>query len=179
MNNIIKSLALCIICAGLSGCPATTRQTIIPAIVPNTQKAEVKKPRPDVIGAIEPVYFLPLKSAFEARIDTGATTSSIDASDIKEFERDGQKWVSFKVINRRSGEEHVFERPIIKGIIIRRAEQSEQRIKVMLPIRFAGKSFSTEFTLADRTDFDYQALIGRNILTGRFIVDTSLSHTLK
>ena len=43
-----------------------------------------------------------------------------------------------------------------------------------------GKEVITgvRFTLADREKFEYQALIGRNILTGRAIVDTALSNTL-
>ena len=44
---------------------------------------------------------------------------------------------------------------------------------------FGGEEFTSEFTLAKRDYFEYQALIGRNILSGRAIVDTSLSHTLK
>lgn len=161
----------------LCGCRQSSENVIVPAIVHQVQQPVQK--RPDMIGAVEPVYFLPMKSAFNARIDTGAVTSSIDAEDIREFERDGEKWVSFKVINRRSGESFVFERPILKSVTIRRAEASENRIKVLLPVSFGGKRFSEEFTLADRSKFDYQALIGRNILTGRYVVDTSLSHTLK
>lgn len=179
MKCILKSFAVSALIFGLTGCPSADRQTIIPAIVPNTQKTEVQKPRPDVIGAVEPIYILPMKSAFEARIDTGAATSSLDVSGLQEFERDGQKWVSFKVVNRRSGEEQTFEKPIVKSVTIRRIETPEQRIKVMLPVMFGGKKFTTEFTLADRTDFKYQALVGRNILTGKFVVDTALSHTLK
>lgn len=175
----IKTFAFLMTIFGLTGCPSTDHQTIVPAIVPNSQKTEAPKPRPNIIGAIEPIYILPMKSAFEARIDTGAATSSIDVSEIHEFERDGQKWVSFKIVNRRSGEELTFEKPIVKTVTIRRIEVPEQRIKVMLPIMIGGKKFTTEFTLADRTDFQYQALVGRNILTGKFIVDTAVSHTLK
>ena len=48
-----------------------------------------------------------------------------------------------------------------------------------MDISFGGEKQQAEFTLAEREDFDYQALIGRNVLTGRFIVDTSISNTLK
>ena len=60
-----------------------------------------------IIGATEPVYLKNMSSVFLARIDTGAETSSIDASDIKEFERDGESWVSFKVKNRVTNEEKI------------------------------------------------------------------------
>ncbi len=36
-----------------------------------------------------------------------------------------------------------------------------------------------QFSLAERDRFNYQGLIGRNILTGRAIVDTSLANTLR
>ena len=37
---------------------------------------------------------------------------------------------------------------------------------------------NVRFNLAKRDKFEYQALIGRNILTGRAMVDTSRSNTL-
>ena len=120
-----------------------------------------------------------MKSAFEARIDTGATTSSLDVDEMNEFERDGEKWVSFTVANRRSGEIYTFEKPILKNVRIKRIDDKEHRIKVLMPVSFGGEKFVSEFTLAKRERFEYQVLIGRNILTGRAIVDTSLSHTLK
>lgn len=154
--------------------------SIIPSIVPNTQKTKIEKPRvTNVIGAVEPIYMLPMKSAFYARIDTGATTSSIDVTNLKRFERDGEKWVSFTITNRRSGETHDFEKQIYKRVRITRAEEHERRVKVLMDVSFGGEKFQSEFTLAEREDFDYQALIGRNILTGRAIVDTSISNTLK
>jgi hypothetical protein len=182
MQKRIHSAILLMTLGFLNACSSETKPTIVPAIVPNLPKVEAQ-PEPkrvsDVIGAVEPIYILPMKSAFNARIDTGATTSSIDAEDVREFERDGQKWLSFTVVNRRSGERYTFEKPIVKNIRIKRIESPESRRKVMLPVSFGGKKFTTEFTVAERKSFKYQALIGRNILTGRYIVDTSLSHTLK
>lgn len=180
MKKIFKMLGILNLSLFLSCCQSSKETVIVPAIVPNAQKATVVKQSDlDIIGAVEPLYLLPMKSAFEARIDTGATTSSLDADEITEFERDGEKWVSFKITNRRSGETHTFERPILENLIIKRIDHKEHRIKVSMNVRFGGKKFSSEFTLAKRDNFEYQALIGRNILTGRAIVDTSLSHTYK
>jgi hypothetical protein len=47
-----------------------------------------------------------------------------------------------------------------------------------MDVRMGKEVFSATFSVADRKGFDYQGLVGRNILTGRFIVDTSTSHTL-
>ena len=48
---------------------------------------------------MEHVYISPPGILLTARIDTGATTSSIDARNIEPFERDGKRWVRFEVIN--------------------------------------------------------------------------------
>ena len=49
-----------------------------------------------IIGEVELVQVVPVGVTKKARIDTGATTTSIDAQDIVLFERDGKKWVKFK-----------------------------------------------------------------------------------
>lgn len=177
MKTLIKIAGVMLI---LAGCQNVEKPSIVPAIVPAAQKTpEVKKMPLNIIGAVEPIYILPMKSAFEARIDTGAATSSLDVDEMNEFERDGEKWVSFKVKNRRSGEVHTFEKPILKSVKIKRIDDKEDRVKVYMPVSFGGQKFVSEFTLANREKFEYQVLIGRNILSGRAIVDTSLSHTLK
>ncbi len=177
MKTLIKIAGVLLI---LAGCQNANKPAIVPAIVPNAQKTtEVKKMPLNIIGAVEPIYLLPMKSAFDARIDTGATTSSLDVDEMNEFERDGEKWVSFTVKNRRSGEVYTFEKPVIKSIKIKRIDDKEVRLKVLMPVSFGGEKFVSEFTLAKREKFEYQVLIGRNILSGRAIVDTSLSHTLK
>lgn len=180
MKTALKIFAMFNLSLFLSCCQSNIKPSILPGIVPNTQKTTIVPKRiTNVIGAVEPVYLLPMKSAFDARIDTGATTSSIDAVDIHEFERDGENWVSFSIINRQSGEKYTFEKPILQTLVIKRINEKEQRLKVMMNISFGGEKFAAEFTLAHRNDFEYQALIGRNILSGRYLVDTSLSHTLK
>jgi len=180
MRDVFKSFLIIGLIFIFTGCQTMPKPSIIPAIVPNTQKTEkVKKPVTNVIGAVEPLYLLPLKSAFDARLDTGATTSSLDADDIVEFERDGEKWVSFKVVNWRSGEEHLFEKPVLRSARIKRINGAEHRIFVMMNVQFGGQKIAAEFSLAERDDFKYQVLVGRNILSGRYLVDVSVDHTLK
>lgn len=170
-------------CLCLGACQTSEKKDIIPAITPASgYEKQIKIVRPEnIIGAVEPFYILPMKSTFFARIDTGATTSSIDVKNLKRFERDGKRFVAFDITNEASGETHHFEKKILKRIRITRFEneQDEHRLKVMMDIKFGGEKMSKEFTLAERNEFKYQGLIGRNILTGRYIVDTSVSNTLK
>lgn len=154
-------------------------QKPIPQIVPAVEiKRDVQHPL-GVIGEVELVYISPLKSAFEARIDTGAQTSSLDVDRQKMFERDGEKWVSFQITNRETGETKWFEKPVVNNKIIRRIDDNEKRVSVIMDIKMGDQIIKEEFSLAKRDKFNYQVLIGRNVLVGRAIVDPALQHTLK
>lgn len=182
MENKYKTLMIAVaFLIFLSACTRVRETNIVPAIVPQSQKTQkIKQEKPlNLIGAVEPFYILPMKSAFLARVDTGAASSSIDVQNLKNFERDGEKWVSFDVLNTSSGEKHHFEKPVLKRVKIKRIEQEEHRVKVMMDIKIGGQKIKTEFTLAERGGFEYQGLIGRSLLSGRFVVDTSLEYTLK
>ncbi len=169
-------------CLFIMVCACSSNENkIVPSIAPNTvPEKEIVYVNPNnIIGAVEPVYFPPMKSAFQARIDTGATTSALDVQNLKIFERDGQKWVSFTLVNKTTGESHDFEKPRRKRIRVKRIIEDEHRPMVEMDVKMGGKKFKADFTVTERTDFEYQALIGRNILSGRAIVDVSLENTLK
>ena len=154
----------------------TVKTVRVPALSLDEQALQTHKL--GIIGAYEPVYFLPMKKAILSRIDTGASTSSIDAKNIKLFEREGVKWVSFDVVNKNNGETYHFEKKVYRQTSIKRQKESEERIVVLMTIKMGNEKITAQFSLADRTKFDYQGLIGRNVLEGRAIVDTSLSKTL-
>ncbi|MFW5936983.1 MAG: RimK/LysX family protein, partial [Desulfosalsimonas sp.] len=65
-----------------------------------------------LVGRIEKVRLTPPGRTFHARIDTGATTSSLDARDIETFERDGDDWVRFKIKDPESEDLYEVEKPI-------------------------------------------------------------------
>lgn len=131
-----------------------------------------------IIGAIEPIRFPPMKSPLLARIDTGAQGSSVDAQNIQEFEREGKDWVAFDVKNPQTNEVYRFEKPLHKQVTIKRQLEKERRMVVLMNIKIGKETLTVPFSLADRENFNYPVLIGRNILTGRAIVDTSKSETL-
>ncbi len=130
------------------------------------------------IGGVERLYVLPINASFDVRVDTGAQTSSIDADEIKIFERDGIPYVSFVIINEKTKQAHRFEKKIEKRIRIKRTNVDEKRIVVKMEVNFMGKSFRQDFSLNDREKFQYQGIIGRNILQGNFVVDVSKENTL-
>ncbi|WP_198597631.1 ATP-dependent zinc protease [Enterovibrio norvegicus] len=110
----------------------------------------------------------------EARVDTGATTSSISAVDIKPFERDGKKWVKFRLAHDNK-ESDVLESRVVRTvrIIQSSAEGYDRRYVVSLPITIGDVTESTEFTLRDRHHLNFPVLLGRTYLKGTALVDVS------
>ncbi len=131
------------------------------------------------IGQEEPVFVPPFANAFASRIDTGAAISSIDAKNIQVFERDGKKWVSFDIKQRNTDIAHHFETPLVRKSSVKRIKEDEDRYIINLPIKMGELNIDAQFSLADREKFDYQVLIGRNILIGNAIINPALSNTLK
>lgn len=128
-----------------------------------------------VVGELEKVHLSPLDMVFNARIDTGATTSSLDARNIQRFERDGRRWVRFDTANPETGEDLTFERPVVRRVRVSQAisDDFERRPVVELHFTLGGISHTAEFTLSDRSHLEFPVLIGRNILRDQMIVDVS------
>jgi hypothetical protein len=128
-----------------------------------------------VVGGLEVVWLPDLDFALTARIDTGAETSSLDASNIELFERDGKRWVRFEILNPRTGESVLMKRRHRRsvGIIQSGSAKAKRRPVVKMAIVIGNISQEAEFTLSDRSHSSYQALIGRSILKDVMVVDVS------
>ncbi len=127
-----------------------------------------------MIGIEEPVVIGPFKTPFPAKIDTGADVASIDAENIRLVTRDGKKIVMFTIRQRGTGEEHQYELPLKRKIaIVRHGRKPQSRYVVMMTVRIGGMTLTREFSLANRKNFEYQVLIGRNIIAGSAAVDPS------
>ncbi len=131
-----------------------------------------------IVGAVELARVEPPGLVMEARVDTGAETTSIHAEDIRLLERDGKAYVSFLVIDDASGEQHRLERRLQRRVLIKRHDaEPEQRLVVNLWITLGNSSGLVEVTLSDREIFEYSLLVGRNFLTDMVIVDVARHHT--
>jgi len=132
-----------------------------------------------VVGEIEYVRLHPPGKVFEARIDTGATTSSLSAVDVQKFERDGENWVRFKIPEHNGRDVIEMEEPVARfaRIIQSSAEDGERRPVVELQYKLGGVTRVAEFTLSDRSHLDFPVLVGRNVLRDLIIVDVSRKHT--
>lgn len=111
-------------------------------------------------------------SLVPAKVDTGADSSSIWASNIYEsngllrFTLFGEKsnFYTGKVIETKK-----YTQSRVKNSF----GEVEVRYKVPFLIKIAGKKIRANFTLADRKRNTYPILIGRRTLNSRFIVDVS------
>lgn len=142
--------------------------------------APVREPAhgPAVIGEVEYLTLLPYGRVLEARIDTGATTSSIDAVEPRLYRAEGGSRVRF-AIGRGPGRPLALDLPLRRMVRIKRhGMEDELRPVVELRLRMGTQIMQGEFTLADRSRFDYPVLVGRNLLRERFVVDVSRRHLL-
>ncbi|MBW2980168.1 RimK/LysX family protein [Candidatus Woesearchaeota archaeon] len=86
-----------------------------------------------------------------ARIDTGATKSSMDVKLAAELKLG----------------------PVIKSKLVKSAHGNKLRPVIKGEVKLAGKKINAEFTLADRSHMKYRCLIGQNILKEGFLIDPS------
>ncbi len=107
------------------------------------------------MGSVEKVKLDVLKQTFDARVDTGAATSSLNAGDIQAFERDGKQWVKFHLVNDKVKEQEKrwIEAPVLRYVKIRQStsDEMERRAVVELWIRVGKIHEKAQFTLADRS----------------------------
>ena len=129
-----------------------------------------------IFGEDEFIYVKEANAYIDARIDTGAAVSSISATDITEFERNGKKWYRFTLsANDRFIE---MEAPHVRYSEIRQSSKNTttKRPVVSLNVKIGDYSTSSEFTLTDRSNMQYSLLIGRTFIQDIAVVDVSRQH---
>ena len=105
-----------------------------------------------VLGLIEPVIFYGKdgkKLKLMARIDTGATSSSLDTQVAKELKLG----------------------PVVRYADVKQASGRSKRPVMKSSLKIDGKELRAEFSIADRKHMRYKALIGQNILKRGFLID--------
>lgn len=134
-----------------------------------------------VIGRVERADLIDLKvKHVPVKIDTGADASSVWAHVVNQ--RGDNLHVIFfgNESDFYTGKEHVFGPD---EYVITRVSNSfghrEIRYKVKLRIRIKGRLIKSSFTLSDRSRKLYPILIGRSLLTNKFIVDVSKGSPLR
>lgn len=128
-------------------------------------------PEKRIIGRAENVSFPEFGlEAVPARIDTGARTAALWASNIRV--EDGKLRFSFfgESSPFYTGEEVVFK-TFDEQVVASSNGIAEKRYRIKLLIKLKGRKIRSSFTLANRSTQVYPILIGRNVLLGKFLVD--------
>ncbi|WP_417661691.1 ATP-dependent zinc protease [Pseudomonas sp.] len=114
-----------------------------------------------------------------AKIDTGASTSSLHASDIQPFERDGEDWVRFTAhIGTLVQSRHRCEAPLVAVKRIKSSNgQAQNRYVIRTHLSLGDRSWPIEFTLACRKTMRYRVLLGsKALIAGQLVVNPALTY---
>jgi hypothetical protein len=150
----------------------------VPAELPPMATTAGKMHLP-IIGAVETATVEPANISMNARIDTGAETTSIHAEDITLLEKDGKRYVRFMLVDPATGDKIQAEERLRRKVRIKQGtNESERRYVVKLWITLGQTRARIDVTLTDRDFLDYPLLIGRNFLVDTMIVDVSRQHLL-
>jgi len=134
------------------------------------------------IGNAEWCHFDELNiPAIKARIDSGAKTSSIQATEIKKFKKGAENWVEFQINPLQDNLSLTIECKA-KMVGVRSVKSSmgisEKRYVIKTPVRLGKATFDIELTLANRDGMDFRMLLGREAMIHRFMVNPAQQFVL-
>lgn len=136
-----------------------------------------------LIGSEEWCAFNQLKiPAILARVDSGAKTSSIQATEIKFIKKNDEDWVSFTVYPlQKNSKIHVrcsaklVDKRSIKGSF----GISEERLIIITPISIGEDTFDIELSLANRNTMEFRMLLGREAMVNRYVINPGIKRAQK
>ncbi len=127
---------------------------------------------PALLGYVEDVYVGRLGLEMKGKLDTGADTSSVFARDVELYKRGKRDdWVRFRLIGK-NGRAVRYDQNVIRFAQIKlKTGGTIRRPVIHLPLCVGGERGLAEVNLADREDFEYDFLVGREFLAHRIIID--------
>lgn len=133
-----------------------------------------------VIGPTVVVEESESEISFAARVDTGATSTSLHVEDFKVENESKQmaanvgKMIRFRIKNIH-GEAQWLKRKIAEVSVIKTSERQEVRYKVPVTLNYNNVEKRVLVSLNDRSHMKYPVLLGRNYLQDTFVVDVALA----
>ncbi len=112
----------------------------------------------------------------EAKIDTGAFTSSLHCHHIEEFKKKDNFWIRFNLLDPEhpSYNDKLIELPIFDKREVKSSNgASELRFFIRTEIGMFDNIYKIELSLTDRSEMKYPLLIGRKFIRNKFVVDVS------
>ncbi|MEW6533449.1 MAG: RimK/LysX family protein [Thermodesulfobacteriota bacterium] len=124
-----------------------------------------------VVGWIEKALVRPGDITLDAKLDTGAGNTSLDARIIGETNRNGRKVLKF-VVEDGTGKSVTFEREQVGiEVVTSHSSGDEERPLVLLEICLGKDCRETVVNLANRAGLKYPLLIGRSYMLDFVVVD--------
>lgn len=140
----------------------------------------MKQRKPTEIGWREWVGLPELGvEAIQAKIDTGADSSSLHAFNQQRFTKDGGNWIRFEIHPRRGAQGATVscEAPIALERKVRNpGGRSELRPVISTPLILNGVPIRSLINLTERDEMSFRMLIGRRTLRGKFLVNPGRSY---
>lgn len=113
--------------------------------------------------------------SIDAKIDTGAYTSSLGCKNVREEVREGQPVLMFQIIdpsNELNGLSEEFTTTEYTKRKVRTSnDHVHERYSIKTHIVIFDQTFEVEFTLTDRGRMKFPVLLGRKFLHNKFVVD--------
>jgi hypothetical protein len=106
----------------------------------------------------------------KAKIDTGARTSAIHATDITPFKKGDEDWVRFTTHATQDGEHVTLESPVHSSrSIMNTSGVPEERIIIRTKFRLARRMWTIDMSLTDRENMTFTLIVGRTALKNHSI----------
>ena len=132
-----------------------------------------------IVGWSEKARIFPGGFVLSAKLDTGADHSSLDVQDFNVFQREGEEWARFTVIDDND-KQHKLEKKLVRLAKIKRhSAVRHERPVVLLGICVGAFYREVEVNLVDRSKFKYPLLVGRSFLSDALIVDPSKTYSVE
>jgi len=140
-------------------------------------KVEAGPDQRRVVGWVERIRLEPEGLLFDAKLTPGSEGNVLHAENITEFTRNKKKWLRF-TLNDRMGRTKVLERRIVDTTRYRTTSgKVVKRYQIKLGFCLGSRYLEFEFGLADRSEFEHEARIGRDALAGHFVIDPGMTKT--
>lgn len=113
------------------------------------------------------------------KIDTGAHTSSIHCHHIEVYEKNGEEYVRFNLLDPEHDayNEKLFDLKVYRKAKIKSSNAGvEERIIIQSSIKVYDETYLIQLSLTDRSEMEFPVLLGRSALSKRFLVDVSKSN---
>lgn len=176
---------------------AQSVNSTIPALISGTDNSATESSKPEksepraqvdatgklILGQVEWAWLDLFGDSVKARIDTGAKSSTLHASDVQVFERDGSGWVSFSVDSVWQGDKQpqarTFEAPLVRKVKVRTSDSGaySRRPVVRLTIKVGSIVADVDFVLQNKNSGAFPVVLGRSFIRDIAIVDVAQQYT--